>query len=131
MDAQFLDPLDVRIVDDSRGRPVYEVLRPFSFWSNCFQREFTVPAGEQFDGPSIPQVATWLTGAAPGLRASCVHDRLCRTHEVDRATADRVFLEALHVCGVDDALAQTMYQAVRAYAMSMEPMPDTGPEMNA
>ena len=123
MDAQFLDPCDVRIVQDSNGRPIYELLRSFAFYSNVYEREFTVPPGATFDGPSIPQVALWATGAAPGLRASAVHDYLCRTREVPREVADRVFLEALRVCGVESSLASMMYQAVRAYSLSLEPMP--------
>lgn len=124
MDAQFLSPLDVRIVDDSTGRACYELIAQFGFWSQAFEREFWVPAGTQFDGPSIPQFALWATGATPGLRASCLHDWLIVSRTVDRKIADRVFLEALRVCGVDEVLARTMYEAVRSYARGLE---DDGP----
>lgn len=122
MTAQFLCPLDVRIVEDADGRPTYELLAPFGFFSRQFEREFWVPVGEQsrFDGPSIPQMLLWGTGASPGLRASCIHDWLIKSRTVERKVADRIFLEALRVCGVDDNLAQTMYLAVAAYTNHLE-----------
>jgi hypothetical protein len=122
MDSAFLSELDVRVVDDSQGRPRYQLLAAFGFWSREQEREHWVPVGYEFDGPSIPQVLLWASGAAPGLRASCVHDWLITSRSVDRRTADRIFREALHVCGVEAQLAETMYQAVRAYSRSLEPV---------
>ena len=116
MDAQWLDPCDLRVVDDAAGRPVFELLRPFAFWSAACEREFTVPQGTTTDGPSVPILLAPLIGAqSVGFRAAVLHDWLVRSREVERKVADRVFLEALRVCGVAEDVAQAMYAAVAAY----------------
>lgn len=116
MIAQFLDPCDLRVVEDGGARPVYSTLAPMTFLSAEQGREYTVPAGFFTDGPSIPVLLAPLVGGTPGLRAAVLHDYLLRDQYVSRETADKVFHEALIASGVDPAAAGTMYNAVRAYS---------------
>jgi len=78
---------------------------------------FVVPAGFQTDFASVPHWATWLlprTGRHN--RAAVVHDYLCRTGEVPRLDADRIFLRILRELGVPEWRARAMYLGVRIAA---------------
>lgn len=117
MNAAFLSDLYLRVDADDGPRPSFVVASDFRYWSAALSREITVPAGATTDGPSIPvMLAPLVGGGMLGLRAAVIHDWLCRSNQVLRTEADRVFLEALRVCGVNENAAQTMYYAVRAYS---------------
>jgi hypothetical protein len=114
--ARFLDPVIVRVANDSEGRTLFLVERAFGFFSEKEGREYMVPAGTTTDGPSIPALLIPLIGGTPGFRAAVLHDYLVRTLPLtERSRADDLFYEALLVCGVDPIVAQNMYLAVRAY----------------
>ena len=120
MNAAFLSDCYLRIDEDHGARPSFVVASDFRYWSAVAQQEITVPAGATTDGPSIPVLLAPLVGGGMrGLRAAVLHDWLCRSGAVEREMADRVFLEALRVCGVDDNAAQTMYAGVRLYSSAL------------
>lgn len=126
MDAQWLDPVDLRVVDDAGPRPIFETLRAVTFYSAYLQREITVPAGYQFDGASIPQPAMAFTGW-PGVRAALLHDWCCTSRVVERVVGDRLFLEALRVGGTAEGVAVAMFGAVSAYTHAITFQPDPPP----
>lgn len=84
---------------------------------------YTVPAGFTCDGASIPRLLWPLSGGPFEGRhrdAALVHDRLyCAGRDGNaicaRATADRVFYEAMRCCGVPWWSAALKYLAVRAF----------------
>jgi len=118
--SAFLSSLDIRVLDDCGPRPRVMTLEPFHYQSDVIGT-VVIPRFFSFDGASIPQIAMSITGW-PGIRAACLHDYLLST-DVSRETADRVFLEALQVCGVDEGLAEAMYTAVRVYGMAIQDRP--------
>lgn len=121
MESRFLDPCDLRVVDDAGARPTFVTLSPMTFFSAARQHEYTVPAGTETDGPSIPVLLAPLIGGTPGLRAAVLHDYLIRSGDVPRETADELFREALHASGVDPNAADTMYRAVATWTASLRP----------
>lgn len=85
-------------------------------------RTITVPQGFLTDGASVPRFL-WSLFPAWGSysRAALVHDYLCyRLHEgnphpegLTRRDADRVFAEAMKVCGTAAPIRLVMYVGVR------------------
>ena len=73
-----------------------------------------VPAGFETDFASVPRIF-WiiLPPAGEYTPAAVVHDSLYNTHLMDRAKADRVFLEAMKVLKVPLWKRRIMYRAVR------------------
>ena len=118
MNAEFLDPLDLRVVDDSGERPTYEVLANCTFYSAQQGREFTIPRGMKTDGPSIPVIGAALVGGGQlGLRAGVLHDAMWRDPAITTQVCNAVFYEALTLaCRVDQAAAANMKIAVDIYA---------------
>ena len=57
-----------------------------------------------------------VTGQVLTSRDECTPDALPPPFRVDRKLADKVFCEALGVCGVPDDKATLMYMAVRMYS---------------
>jgi len=132
MKSAFLDPCDLRVEYDASGRTRFQLLAPFTYWSERLGREVTVPAGFVTDGPSIPAVTVPLVGSQTiGFRAAVVHDYLCRMAGFPRVDADHVFYEGLLACGVDEPVARTMYYGVALATAQNTPMPDDGLEFNA
>lgn len=86
----------------------------------------TAPAGMVSDGASVPRFL-WAILPAWGRysRAAVIHDHLCDRiangdpHEfaITRKRADRIFLEAMKVCGVKRPIRWAMYFAVRLFAI--------------
>jgi hypothetical protein len=85
-------------------------------------RAITVPKGFLTDGASVPQFL-WSMFPAWGSysRAALVHDYLCyRLHEgvphpegKTRKDADKIFAEAMKVCGTGSLIRFVMYVGVR------------------
>ncbi len=94
------------------GRPMYQLHEDFVYFSDLLQRDVVVPKGYLTDFASVPRVplAWWLTGGH-GNRAAVIHDYLCGT--IDRATADKVFREALATSGTPGWRTWVMYVGVR------------------
>jgi hypothetical protein len=120
----FLTELHLGLVADDGPRPLFTLDEPFSYASDVAGMTVTVPSGFETDGASIPQLAMSFTGY-PGMRAAVVHDFLVHQPAMmDREMADRVFREALAVCGVDHWTADLMYSGVAGYTESLKPKDD-------
>lgn len=90
--------------------------------SDILGRNIVVPRGTFTDLASVPWFARWLVPVSTGRNrlAAIVHDYLCRPegkirYNVSQKTADKVFREALLVCGVKPWQAQALYVPVRAF----------------
>ena len=96
-----------------QGRQTWKLLQPLVYQSDKLGRHVTVPAGFVTDYASVPRLpfAFWLAGDT-AHEAAVVHDWLYTSHEVDRATADAVFAEAMRVSD-PRAPAGLMWLAVR------------------
>ena len=85
-------------------------------------KEILVPKGFLTDGASVPQFLwNFLPSWGSYSRAALVHDYLCyrlhdgRPHEhaPTRPDADRIFAEAMKVCGTGRLMRAVMYVGVR------------------
>lgn len=75
---------------------------------------FTVPAGFDTDGGSIPRILWWLF-APTGIyfSATILHDYFYRTKIVSRSAADRVFREQVIASQASEIVAWAFWLAVR------------------
>lgn len=86
-------------------------------------RLIEVPAGFVTDGATVPRLL-WSLLPAWGTysRAAAVHDYLCKSlphrHAATRLAADRIFLDAMKVCGTGRLVRWIMYLAVRSFAIA-------------
>lgn len=113
-------PLPLKIENKADGsRYEFELLEPFVYeWCGCPgqpARSIVVPAGFRTDFASIPRpmqgVLDAVNDVSPG---SVVHDFLYTSLMFeDRATADRIFYDALRANGVGWMRARAMWLGVR------------------
>lgn len=74
-----------------------------------------VPEGFLTDLASIPRAVQWLIPVnGPHRRAAILHDYLFVIQDRDRASVDRLFVQAMESDGVGWLTRRTMYAAVRA-----------------
>lgn len=110
MKAQFLTELDIRDIDDSMG----VLLADLIYASEILNDTICVPAGFETDFASVPRVPIAYTAFGDRAhRESVIHDWLYFNGEVSRATADKVFLEAMKARGKKLWIRTAMYWGVR------------------
>ena len=97
----------------------WSLIKPFTYRSDLLG-EIVVPEGFITDLASVPWFARWYVSRDGNhTRAAVVHDYLyapaseASFPDTSRRTADRVFLEAMRVCGLRPTLALVLYSAVR------------------
>ena len=112
---RFPHSLDMR----KHGGGFWSLIKPFTYHSELLG-EIVVPEGFITDLASVPWFARWYVSRDGNhTRAAVIHDYLyARASEAtfpdtSRRTADRVFLEAMHVCALRPTLARVLYSAVR------------------
>ena len=112
---RFMAELDLRYLGWHNGRPLFRLLEPFTYFSKVTQKGYTVPAGFEFNGPSVPRVPlAYLLFGERGFLASAVHDWLVEHPEIEpRSVADRIYREALGVEGLAPVVGDAMYAGVR------------------
>lgn len=75
-----------------------------------------VPAGFETDFASIPKIFhSFIEDRDKYNKASVVHDWLYNSKIYDRKTADRIFLEAMLVLGINKVKAYFFYYTVRLF----------------
>lgn len=81
------------------------------------ERYYTVPAGYQFDGASVPRLLWWLfVPAGLALEAASLHDWLYDNRGfgvLSRKRVDKIFYDHLRQDGAGRLQAYLMYLAVR------------------
>lgn len=115
--SRFITDLDVRkLARDASAdrRGTWKLLSPLVYESDLLGRTVTVPWGFVTDFASVPRVpVAFLLAGDCGHQAAVIHDWLYTSHEVDRATADAVFREALIAGGEANWRAWLMWAGVR------------------
>lgn len=106
----FLSDLKVHIKDDEKTWVLDE---PLIFSSDLMDRIITVPAGFETDFASVPRVPfVYTLMGNVAHKAAVVHDFLYVSAIGDKATADKVFMEAMKATGVWAWRRYPMYWAV-------------------
>lgn len=100
----------------------FKLTQELVYHSDYLGRDVVVPIGFFTDFASVPWFFRWLVPVATGKnrKAAVVHDWLCndaiqQIYRTNQAGADKVFREALNVCGVNPAGQWAMWTPVRAY----------------
>lgn len=117
----FLSTLQVTRIDkiDPKQNAAWRLTAPLKYRSKVAGQTFTIPKGFLTDFASVPRLPlAYLLAGDTAHQAAVVHDWLYVTHTTDRATADRVFLEAMEEIGVPWWRRRLMYAAVRAFGGS-------------
>mgnify|MGYP001582945821 CR=1 FL=1 len=124
MESKFLTSLDGRWLDDKR----FMLLADLIYQSNLLKGSFVIPKGFVTDFASVPRVPVAYT--LFGNRAhheSVPHDYFYQTHRLEeikcgdllqknttigKATADKIFLEAMEARGKSKFVRYAMYWGV-------------------
>lgn len=104
-EARFLDPINVRIISDA-GAPAFETLSAFTFFHP--EREVTVEPG--FQTTAVHKPFERLEHIEYCISAGILYDWILRRESIVRGDADRMFCDALKVCGVRPGVVQYIYQ---------------------
>ena len=113
--SSFTSLLDVSPLSDGRN---WQLRRKFTYHigSKRSRKFIKVPRNFVTDFASVPSFLwSWIPSWSKYGKAAVIHDRLYTTHEVSRAMADAIFLEAMQVSGTPKWKARLMYQAVRMF----------------
>jgi hypothetical protein len=94
-----------------------QLIAPLVYRSKSLQQVITVPAGFEFDGPSVPRLpGTYILFGGKGQAAGVLHDFLySAASPVTRAQADATYREALEVTGHGWFVRNAMYLGVRSF----------------
>lgn len=110
--SSFTSDVHIKLLKerDKAGRLKVELLKPFIYYSDMLPNDVLVPWGYVCNLASTPR---WLWWYVPPLdlyaQAAILHDYLLDTKIVDRATADKIFYEAMLVLKVKKHKAWMMY----------------------
>ena len=94
--------------------------RSLVYKSDYLGRQVTVPRGFETDLASVPRIFRFIVPVANARnrKAAIVHDYLCVHGEskgVTQKQADKVFREALGVCGIGRYRSACLFYPVRSY----------------
>lgn len=118
MSLLFPDPIELRDAGIVNGSRIFTLTHYFRYISSL--GTITVPTGFHTDGASVPRMFWPIFDPFSGdyFHAALIHDYLyskCSNGHFDcnRATADRIFKEAMFNRGVGWLTRETIYRAVR------------------
>lgn len=105
---------------------LWVVRKSLRYLSDIELHSVKVPAGFLTDFASIPQIFWNLVAPSDPeySAAAIVHDKLYATHEVEKVTADSIFLEAMAVTGTPRWKRNLIWSAVHCFG---QPSYETGP----
>lgn len=112
--GRFLDPLNVRLLDDGRRMELTQEFR----YEDPEKNLWTAPKGIVVDGASIPQALWSVVGGPLSGRyrsATVIHDWYCESQQRDWRSTHKVFYFAMRAGGVSEVKARGMYAAVIAF----------------
>lgn len=124
--SSFTQMLDTRYMPDTDN---HMVLNGFRYWiGNVNSGSYVdVPTGFRSDGASVPKIfQNIISPWGKHGQAAVLHDFLCtyrtvivygKAVSISRKQADDIFLEAMKVLDVPALRYNTMYIAVRGYAI--------------
>jgi hypothetical protein len=122
MEIGFKSPLTVTLLrgKDDAGRQLWRVDAPLIYHSAIAGR-VEVPAGFETDFSSVPRLPlAYLLAGDTAHEAAVIHDYLYVSKQVEKKTADAVFLEAMELSGVAWWRRKVMYRAVSWFGGSAE-----------
>lgn len=112
MESKFLTDLETKVLDDDK----FELIQPLIYFSERLNRAITVPRGFVTDFASVPRVpVAYLLAGGEADKPAVIHDYLYHSHEVARAVADDVFLEAMALTGQPWWRRNLMWLGVRLF----------------
>ena len=88
---------------------------------------YTIKAGFDFDGASIPRRFWNIVGHPMGVRkmvAAMIHDAAYASHIITRKEADKLFMQLLKAYCVGLSVTLSCYTAVAAFGWTMYPKTD-------
>lgn len=101
------------------GGEVFSLSVPLVYRSNLLSTPIIVPTGYETDFASIPRIArSLIPQVGKHVHAAVVHDYLCTDGEalgITQELADKIFYEAMEVCGVRWSKRKVMFRGVRAF----------------
>ena len=111
--AKFLTSLRVEEVS-SEGRGTWQLLNLLAYKSDLLDYTLVAPSGFITDFASVPRIpVAFLLVGCMAHRAAVIHDWLYTSHEVDRATADKIFKEAALLDGAAEWRSLVFWAGVR------------------
>lgn len=114
----MLEPTHFTVVKDNERVRLNVDVEVIITWMDCedmFEKKFSIPAGYEYDGASIPKMFWGLIGEPDDtqfLEAALVHDFMYEKR-MNRQLADGAFLHYLKKEGVWSVKAKLMWAAVR------------------
>lgn len=118
--SRFLTPLRAELVEDSDPE-CWRLLEALEYQSDRHEFGFVVPAGFVTDFASVPRLPlAYLLAGDTAHAPAALHDWLYGRGDarIDRAAADRLFVEAMAAIHVPRWRRALMYWAVRIFGYS-------------
>ena len=108
--AKFLTDLTVTKIKTGQ----WELAGELKYESDIVEDLICVPAGTRTDFASVPRLPlAYLLAGNTAHRPAAVHDWLYSKQMYEKKIADKIFLEAMKVVGINWFRRKTMYFAVR------------------
>lgn len=101
------------------GGDLFSLAVPLVYHSDLIAEQIIVPKGYMTDFASIPRFArSLIPQIGKHVHAAVVHDYLCTDGDrlgISQELADKIFYEAMEVCGVRWSKRKVMFRGVRAF----------------
>ena len=115
--AKFVGELILRYRDVPVDGKWFQVWESFGYYAES-KEIYRIPENTNTDFATIPKGFRWMISRVGKYgKAAVLHDWLCEYKIVSRKKADKLFLEAMKVCGVGWFKRRTMYMGVRTYSI--------------
>jgi len=109
--AKFLTDLVVECINDDKWRLVQDLV-----YESDIAGTITVPAGFECDFASVPRIpVVFMLCGDEAHKPAVIHDYLYRYAVTSRKIADKVFEEAMKVCGIWAWRRKMMFWGVRIF----------------
>jgi len=118
MDSKGIRIVAASILPLANGNYVTTTAFAFSCQIDGYVYDLEIDDGFEFDGATVPKWLWHVAGTpyqAPRVTAALMHDWLYTTHQVPRDVADRMFYEAMLLCGCKKSDAKRDYDCVRMF----------------
>jgi hypothetical protein len=116
MRSEFLTKLNSTKIGTYQGRGVWQLNAPLVYASEILGEVVSVPAKFVTDFASVPRIpGIWWIAGGLADEAAVIHDWIYNQSLFPRDVADKVFLEAMVVMGLEAWRRYLIYAAVRAF----------------
>ena len=117
--GKFLTPLVVELISDA-GDGIWQLRDPLQYYSEILGGVITADTGFVTDFASVPRLpVVYLMYGNKAKREATIHDLLYQCGNVERETADRIFLEAMTANPeITEQEREAMFDGVRLFGGS-------------